>query len=504
MASSTEAGTRGPAATALQEQLAVLADLRAAESLLGWDRETMMPARGAGARGEVMATLEQLAHERLAGPQLGDLLDAAQAEAHADPAGDEAAIVRVVRHDRERAVRIPVELTTEMARSTAAALPVWAAARAASDFASFRPHLERQVALRRDVAACFPDVEHPYDALLDNFEPGATTAAVREVFASLRAGLVPLIALIAERPVPPPLPGGLAHAAQRAVALDIARAIGYEDEGWRLDDSTHPFSQSIGAGDQRVTARWDEADLSGIFAVLHEVGHGLYEQQVGADLARTTLDTGVSLGVHESQSRLWENQVGRSQAFWAHWLPRAQAALSPLAGLHLHSFLRSVNVVQPSLIRVEADEATYVLHVILRFQLEVALLEGTLEVADLPAAWNDGMRDLLGVGVPDDAHGCLQDIHWAFGELGYFPTYAIGNVMSAQLWAAIQQQVAGVDDALAAGDCAPVREWLGEHIHRHGRRLDPPELLRRATGQELDSAPLLAYLNAKYGELYEL
>ncbi len=409
-----------------------------------------------------------------------------------------------MRRDHDRAVRIPVELTAEMARATAAALPVWAAARAESDFAAFRPHLERQVALRREVAACFPDVEHPYDALLESYEPGATTAAVREVFAELRAGLVPLIAQIAERPVPPPLPAPLPREAQRTIGLEMARAIGFDDEGWRLDDSTHPFSMSVGAGDQRVTARWDDTDLSGIFAVLHEVGHGLYEQQVGTSLARTTLDTGVSLGVHESQSRLWENQVGRSREFWSHWLPRAQQAMPSLAGLDLDAFLRSVNVVEPTLIRVEADEATYVLHVILRFQLEVALLEGTLEVADLPAAWNDGMRDLLGVTVPDDTRGCLQDIHWAFGELGYFPTYAIGNVMSAQLWAAIGEQVTGARDALAAGDCAPVRDWLGEHVHRHGRVLDPPDLLRQATGQELDPAPLLDYLSAKYGALYDL
>jgi len=225
---------------------------------------------------------------------------------------------------------------------------------------------------------------------------------------------------------------------------------------------------------------------------------------VSPALARTTLDAGVSLGVHESQSRLWENQVGRSREFWSHWLPRAQQALPSLGGLDLDAFLRSVNIVQPTLIRVEADEATYVLHVILRFQLEVALVEGSLEVADVPAAWNDGMRDLLGVSVPDDARGCLQDIHWAFGELGYFPTYAIGNVMSAQLWDALNDQVDGVDDALAAGDCAPVREWLGEHVHGPGRMFDPPELLRRATGQQLDPAPLLEYLRAKYGALYDL
>lgn len=489
-----------PAET-LRERLAVIADLGGAMSLLGWDRETMMPPNGADARGEVLATLEALAHERLAGDELGELLDAAAASG---PGGEDAAIVRVVRRDHDRARRIPVELTAERARATAAALPAWSQARETSRFEIFKPHLERQVQLARDVAACFPDVANPYDALLDEKEPGATTADVKRVFSDLRAGLVPLIAQIAERPAPPPLPGPLPHEGQRVVALEMARAMGFDDEGWRLDDSTHPFSQDVAAGDQRVTARWHEHDLGGIFAVLHEVGHGLYEQQIGAGLRRTTLDHGVSYGVHESQSRLWENQVGRSRAFWSHWLPRAQQQLPALASLDLGGFLRSVNVVQPTLIRVEADEATYALHVILRFELEVALLEGGLAVADLPAAWNDGMRELLGIEVPDDASGCLQDIHWAFGELGYFPTYAIGNIMSAQLWSALNAQVAGADEALARGDCAPVREWLAEHVHRHGRVLDPPDLLRAATGSELDPAPLLGYLRDKYGALYEL
>ena len=483
----------------LRDRLAVLSDLGAARSLLSWDRDTMMPPRGAGARGEVQATLDALVHEHLAGPELAELIEAAAAT---DPQGDDAAIVRVVRRDHERAKRIPVELTSEMARATAAALPAWAGARRESDFAAFLPHLERQVELRRQMAACFPEAGHPYDALLAAREPGTSTAAVRTVFAELRAGLVPLIAEIAERPVPPALPGPLGHEGQRALALEMARAIGYDDEGWRLDDSTHPFSQVIGPGDQRVTARWHDTDLSGVFAVLHEVGHGLYEQQIGPALHRTTLDAGVSNGVHESQSRLWENQVGRSRAFWSSWLPRAQEVLPSLGGLDLDGLMRSVNVVRPTLIRVEADEATYALHVILRFELETALLEDTLAVADIPAAWNDGMRDLLGVTVPDDAHGCLQDIHWAYGELAYFPTYAIGNVMSGQLWAALTEQVPDVDQALAAGDCGPGRDWLRENVHRHGRVLDPPELLERATGRALDPAPLLAYLRAKYGALY--
>ena len=481
------------------ERLAELSDLGAAGNLLGWDRETMMPPRGADARGEVAATLGKLTHERQTDPRLRELLESAE------PATErEAAIVRVALRDIDRACRIPSELVVAIARATAASLPVWAAARRANDFAAFRPHLEHQVDLRRQVAACFPEAAHPYDALLDAFEPGATTASVREVFARLRAGLVPLVAAIAQRPVPPALPGPLAVDGQRALALEIARAFGYQDDAWRLDDAVHPFAQSVARTDIRVTARWDENDLSGIFAVMHEVGHGLYEAGTGADLDRTTLGTGVSLGIHESQSRTWENQVGRSEAFWSHWLPRAQREFPALAGLDLPAFLRSINVVEPTLIRVEADEATYALHVILRFELEVALIEGTLAAADVPAAWNDGMRDLLGIGVPDDTHGCLQDIHWSYGELGYFPTYALGNIVSGQLWAEARAALPDLDGSLAAGDCAPLREWLGEHVHRPGRTLDPPELLRRATGSDLDPVPLLDYLTAKYTALYDL
>jgi carboxypeptidase Taq len=491
-----------PADPELRELLGTLSDLGSAAAVLGWDRETMMPPQGAEYRGEVMATLEQLAHRTLADPRVAQLTQ--RLAAAAQPGSVDAAIARVVARDHERAVCIPVELTAEIERASAAAIPAWAAAREASDFAAFQPHLERQVELRRDLAACFPDVAHPYDALLQPYEPGATTAGIRDVFATLRAGLVPLVEEIAQRPAPEPLPSGLPEAGQRTLALEVARALGFDERSWRLDDSTHPFSQSAGPRDQRVTARWDESDLSGLFAVMHEAGHSLYEEGVDPPLARTTLGSGVSMGIHESQSRLWENQVGRSRAFWSFWLPRAQELLPPLRGLDLDDVLRRINVVRPSLIRVEADEVTYALHVILRFELEVALIDGTLAVADLPAAWGELMVELLGVAVPDDRNGCLQDVHWAFGEFGYFPTYAIGNIVSAQLWRALRSAVPGVQESIAAGDCAPVRDWLREHVHRFGRRLDPPELLQQATGAALDPAPLLEDLRLKYAELYDL
>jgi carboxypeptidase Taq len=485
----------------VRERLAVIADLGAIGGLLGWDRETMMPEAGAESRGDVMGTLERLAHEHQTDPALRELLAAAAPEATTE---QDAAILRVATRDADRATRIPADLVVAIAHATAAALPAWTRARQDSDFEHFRPHLERQVELAREVAACFPEAEHPYDALLDVYEPGATASGVREVFAELSEGLVPLVAAIAECPVPQALPGPLPEAGQRALGLQIARAFGYRDDSWRLDDAVHPFAQSIAITDIRVTARWNEADLGGLFAVMHEVGHGLYEAGIDPGLDRTTLGTGVSLGIHESQSRTWENQVGRSEAFWRHWLPRAQEHLPGLAGLELGDFLRRVNVVRPSLIRVEADEATYALHVILRFELELALVDGTLAPADVPAAWNERVRDLLGIDVPDDARGCLQDVHWASGLLGYFPTYALGNVVSGQLWAAANAALPDLEDSIAAGDCAPLREWLRETIHRHGRTLDPPELLRRATGSDLDPQPVLDYLRDKYSALYGL
>jgi len=482
----------------LAARLGELSDLTATAGLLGWDQQTNMPPAGGQARGEVMATLATLAHERQTAPELGALLDAAQGDGEV-----ERAIVRVARRDREKARRVPAELAAEIERAASDAQEPWAHARATSDWEHFCPYLKRNVELRRAYVDCFEGAEHPYDTLLDNFEPGLTTARVREVFAPLREGLSELAAAIAAAPPAPVLPGPFPVAAQRELALEIARAFGYDDASWRMDLAVHPFALALSPQDIRVTTRYHENDLQGLFAVMHEVGHGLYEHQVDPALARTTLGTGVSLGIHESQSRLWENLVGRSEPFWRHWGPRLRAAFpAGTAGLSDHDLLRAINGVVPGCIRVDADEVTYGLHVILRFELEVAMIEGTLPAADVPAAWNAGMRELLGVEVPDDARGALQDIHWSWGELGYFPTYAIGNVAAAQLWAALQRDVGGLDDQIAAGQYGAIREWLREHVHRHGRVVEPTELLERATGGGLDPAPLLAELNAKYRALY--
>lgn len=484
----------------LSARLGELSDLGAAGALLGWDQQTQMPPAGGEARGEVMATLASLGHERLTAPELGTLLDAAEPEDDTD-----AAIVRVVRRDHEKASRVPAALARDMELASARAQEPWARARATNDFGLFRPFLEKNLELRRRYVDCFDDAEHPYDTLMDNFEPGLTTARVREVFEQLREGLVPLVAEIAAAEPAPVLPGPFPVAGQQALGRDIARTFGFDESAWRIDLAVHPFASSLNPQDVRVTARYAEENLQGIFAVMHEVGHGLYEHQIDPGLARTTLQTGVSLGIHESQSRLWENLVGRSEPFWRHWGPRLRETFGAAIGdCSDRDLLRAINTVEPGLIRVDADEVTYSLHVILRFQLEVAMIEGSLAVADLPEAWNSGLQELLGVEVPDDTRGCLQDIHWSFGELGYFPTYAIGNIVAAQLWEALTAAVPDLDEQVAAGEYGTIRDWLREHVHRYGRTVEPTELLERATGQALDPEPLLRQLRTKYAGLYGL
>jgi carboxypeptidase Taq len=491
---------------ALRARSAELHDIERMGFLVGWDQQVMMPPAGAQARSGVMETMERLAHERATHPALGTLLDELDPWAAEQPADDhDAALVRVMRRDYERASRVPVELATEIALAGSQAQPVWIEARATNDFALFAPYLERNLELRRRYAACFPEAEHPYDPLLDRFEPGMTAAAVRTVFERLRAGLVPLIEAIAGAPEPPKLPGPFPVERQREAALEIARSMGYDDDAWRLDGAVHPFASGIARTDVRVTTRYAEDNITGLFATMHEVGHGLYEAGVEPAFERSILGTGVSLGVHESQSRMWENLVGRSRAFWSHWYPRVQEHFpEALQGVAMEDFHRAINTVHPTLIRVEADEATYSLHVILRFELELALGEGSLEVADLPEAWRTKMDELLGIEVPDDTRGALQDIHWAYGEFGYFPTYALGNMIAAQLWDSARADLPDLDDRIAAGELAPLREWLVEHVHRHGRVFEPAQLVQRATGAPLDPEPFLHYLNAKYRPLYGL
>jgi carboxypeptidase Taq len=487
----------------LRERAAELSDLYAIGGLLFWDQNTMMSQNGAAARGEHLATLTRIIHARETNPELARLLDALEPWADGeDPDSDDVRLIRWVRRDYEKSVRVPEDLAAELSRAKALGTQAWQEARAADDFSRFRDALAHQVDLRHQYVACFDSFDHPYDALLDDFDPGLTTAELRPVLAELRDALVPLVAATADPDQSRNdgvFEGEFPIAQQRVAVQDVLEAIGFDPAGWRLDDALHPFASGIAPTDIRLTTKWDQNDLGvALYSVLHEFGHGLYESGPDPRLYRTTLDTPVSLGMHESQSRMWENIVGRSRPFCAWMLPRLRRHFpGRFDGVDPGALYRAVNTVQPSLIRIEADETTYNLHIVLRFELELGLMEGTLAVDDLPAAWDEGMERLLGLTVPSAADGVLQDTHWGAGLIGYFPTYTIGNLMAAQLWSRAAADLPDLDDRLEAGDFAPLREWLREHVHRHGRKYPPRELLQRVTGEELRVEPFLDYLRAK-------
>ena len=487
----------------LLERMAELANLRSIGGLLSWDRSTMMPTTGAETRGHQAATLEAVAHGRQTHPEVGRLLDRLEPWAQQlDPDSDPARTVAIVRRDFERAIRVPDTLAAGMAKAESAGEQAWLAARAAGgDFARFRDALARHLELRHAYVACFGDYEHPYDVLLEDYEQDLRVADLEPLLAELRAALVPLVASAAERGAggSEVLRGSFPVERQRAVALDVLHAVGFDDRSWRLDPSPHPFASAQSTRDVRVTTIFDETDLGvTLYSVLHEFGHGLYESQVDPAYARTPLAELVSLGLHESQSRLWENLIGRSRPFCAWLVPRLRAAFpAAFAAIDADALYRGLNGVLPSPVRIFADETTYNLHILLRTELEMRLIEGALEIDELPGAWREGMHRLLGVEVGDDAHGVLQDIHWAVGSFGYFPTYTVGNLMAAQLWRALRADLPSVDALLEEGDFLPVREWLRDNVHRHGRKYSPRELLRRVTGEPLRVAPFAAYLGDK-------
>jgi carboxypeptidase Taq len=484
----------------LKVVLGQIADLRHAEQLLDWDQHVCMPRAGAAARADAFGTVSRLAHELLGSESVGELV--AELEPLEDELGHDSAdgaLVRAARRDWERARRVPPELIGELSQSSGLAVAAWEEAKRASDFSLFAPHLERQFELKRRIASCFADAATPYDALLDEYEEGMTTAQVAAVFAELREALVPLAAEASSRAVDHgALRGPFPVDRQRAASAHVLAAFGGADS-WRLDVSMHPFASSPGAGDVRLTTNFHADDLSSLFGTMHEFGHGIYEAGVDPAFARTPLGTGTSSAVHESQSRTWENLVGRSDGFWRWFYPTLQSLFpTALAGVDRGGFVRAVNAVRPGLIRIDADEVTYGLHIILRFELEQALLAGDVGVRDLPEAWNARVREYLGLEVPDDAHGALQDIHWAIGLVGYFPTYQLGNVMSVQIWRRAETDLGDLDERFARGEFAPLREWLHEHVYRHGRMYPPRELLRRITGSDLDPAPYLDYLRTKF------
>ena len=451
---------------ALQERMAELTDLGRIHSMLFWDQNTMMPPNGAAARADHSATLEVICHDKLIDPEIGRLLDALEPWAAAeDPDSDAVRLLAAVRRDHEKAARVPTELAAEISHADALGQQAWQEARAASDFSLFRDALERHIELRHRYVACFEPVEHPYDLLLDDFEPELTTAELKPLFAQLRDALVDLVSQAAgdgdQARNHGVFSGPFEVGDQRRAVMEVLEAVGFDADGWRLDPAPHPFAQSLGPTDVRITTRYDLHDFGvAHFSALHEFGHGLYEAGIPPELARSPLGQPVSLGIHESQSRLWENVVGRSRPFCGWVLPMLREGLGPgiPGGVDADAFYRAVNSVQRSLIRVDADETTYNLHIILRFELELALIEGTLAVDDLPAAWDEGMHRLLGVEVPDAAQGVLQDVHWGAGLFGYFPTYTLGNLIAAQLWTRFSEDLPEIDaqfgDAASSRRCA--------------------------------------------------
>ena len=493
----------------LKTLLGEVVDLHRAAALLGWDQETYMPPGGAAHRGQQLATLSRLAHIKFTSDEIGQLLDDLQPYVdQLDPDSDEARLIKVTRRDYDKATRVPPELVAEMSKAASEGQMAWREAKAESNFARFRPYLERIVALRQEYARLFAPYDHIYDPLLDDFEPGMKTAQVRDIFAALRPQQVELIRAIAERPQ---VEDGFLYLdydeqKQWDFGVEVVTRFGYDWQRGRQDKSTHPFTTSFGMHDVRITTRIHRNNLaSGLFSTLHDGGHALYEQGIDPALDRTPLARGASLAVHESQSRLWENLVGRSRAFWEHFYPRLQEIFpTQLGNVSLDAFYKGINKVQPSLIRVEADEATYNLHIMLRLELEIALMEGSLEVKDLPEAWNARMQEYLGLTPPNDAQGVLQDIHWSMGSLGYFSTYALGNLISVQLWEAMQRDIPDIEAQIRRGEFEALLGWLREKVHRHGAKFEPQELVKRITGSEITAEPYVRYLRTKFGEIYGL
>ncbi|HYM54670.1 MAG TPA: carboxypeptidase M32 [Solirubrobacteraceae bacterium] len=476
-----------PALEQLRDRMAELADLAALEMLAGWDQLVMMPSEAAAGRAQQLGTLARLTHERATAEEIGGWLSDVDGQDLGELDRD---VVRLARRDWERARRVPAELALELARASAEGQESWRVARANDDFASFAPALQRNVELARDYGQCLAeDGVSPYEALLNDYDFGLRTEDLRRLFAALARALPPLVA---EAQVhSPPRTLEVPVAAQQVAVAGVLRRLGVERESWRVDVSAHPFTAWMGRRDTRVTTRYGDGDVESLLSSLHEYGHALYERQVDPALERTNLGRGTSMSMHESQSKLWENHVARSPAFAEVLAAELGAGGFQVAPAELHATLVGV---EPSLVRVSADPLTYPLHIILRFELELALIEDELAVGDLPDAWREGMGRLLDVEVPSDALGCLQDVHWGAGSFGYFPSYALGCLIAAQLWEALEAELGPREEDLRRGEVAPIQGWLAERVHRHGRRLDTIPLVEQATGRALEVEPFLRYV----------
>lgn len=488
----------------LRERLGEVYDLRSAAALLQWDQEVFMPPKAAPGRGQQLSTVSALTHRLFTAPEMGALLDAL---AGGGLTGDDAALVAETRYDFEKATKLPESFVQEFALEQSKAYEAWTGARKASDFAAFQPNLEKLVELLRRKADYFGYEDTPYDALLGEFERGMTTKQVRAIFADLAVRQSALVSRIMDSPNQPDTrwtEGEWPEDAQWAITIDVLKDMGYDFEAGRQDKSVHPFTTNFDITDVRVTTRVHPNELfSALTGSIHEGGHALYEQGFREADRRCPLGEAISLGIHESQSRMWENMIGRSLPFWRHCTPLLRRHYpGRLDGVTAEQVFAAVNKVAPSLIRVEADECTYNLHIILRFEIEVGLIEGTLAVRDVPEAWNAKVKQYLGLDVPDAARGCLQDIHWSHGAMGYFPTYALGNLYAAQMMERIEADLPALWERVGAGEFAPLLAWLREKVHRVGRRRLANELIADITGRPLSSDPFIAYLIRKYGALY--
>jgi carboxypeptidase Taq len=488
----------------LKTRLAEIHDLRRTQEILFWDQTVMMPPGGSSVRGHQVTTLDRIAHEKFISDEIGTLLDNLSGyEQELDYDSDDASLIRTTRRDWEKARRVPSELAAEMTGAAADAHDVWAKARAENDYALFLPHLEHAVELKRRYVDCFEGFDEPYDVLLDDYEPGMKTAEVRQVFDDLKAELVPLIADIGSVDGDDAFMNGpWPIDAQHEYSLKIIERFGFDPSFARLDTTVHPFAASSGTQDIRLTTRYKEDDITSIFTAMHECGHGIYEHGVSPSLERTPLCHGVSSALHESQSRMWENIVGRSRSFWNHFYPSFQAAFPEAVGdIDQERFYRAINRVKPSYIRVDADEATYNLHIILRFELEQEIMAGTIDLKELPEVWNVRFEEYLGIPVPSDTLGVLQDVHWSGGGFGYFPTYSLGNIVSVQIWEKVLSEIPDLPDQFEQGEFGQLHDWLRSNLYALGRKFTPQETLERVVGGPIDAAPYVRYLKDKLGAL---
>jgi len=491
----------------LKEIIGEVSDLGRASSVLGWDQQVNMPPMGGEARGQQLATLGKIAQEKFTADEVGKLLEELQTE-YKDSETDDGAMIRVTARNYDKAKRVPSSFIAEQAVAASKAFEAWVEAKSKSDFKIFLPFLEKNVELVKKYISFFPPADHPYDVLLDDYEPGMKTSEVQEIFGNLRPKQVELIKAISEAKQ---VKDKFLHKKYNEEKLwkfseKIIAKFGYDFNRGRQDKAPHPFETTFSVNDVRITNRYEEKNpMATLFSAMHECGHALYELGVNPAYERTSLESGTSLAIHESQSRMWENLVGRSLPFWEHFYPELKKTFpKQLDGVKLKQFYKAINKVQPSLIRVNADEATYNLHIMLRLEIEIGMVDGSIRIKDLPEIWNTKFKEYLGITPPNDAQGVLQDIHWSYGSIGYFSTYALGNIVSAQLWEKIKKDIKNLDDQIRKGKFEKLREWLRVNIHQYGHKYDPQDIVQKITGSKIDSAAYVRYLTKKYSDIYDL